>query len=290
MISSLLNPTLDELGFSLIEIIMVLVLLGVIGALSSLGLESFIQTYSATQDAQAKISSGQMALLRIAKEVIAIKDLDTTYSNGTQIAFTTVHNDADYSLKIYKSGSEIHLAESSPESHDNILADSVDALSFSYYLWDSDNASNPFQAASSPTWSSDRCQVNIHEANYKGSENKIKFEFTPTSYGHFTIMYDNSSSTVTSTDSSKEKAEIVTGATVCDYAYVYAPGRVGQTMCFFKVAIGGDPFTSKTDPSCSALPSMSVISGQTVTRIIKIGLKMSGMDELNIMVAPRNIE
>jgi len=280
----------NQQGFSLIEIIMVLILLSILGLVGSLGITSFVKTYVTTKKSNEMISDGQIALLRIAKELIALNVLDTGYSNLNQLGFSTIHNDNSFTYKIYLSSGELHLEELAPETHNDILAKSVESLNFTYYVWDSDNSTNPFQQAANPTWTADRCTITIQKSEYKSSDNKIKFEFSPTTYGHFNIMYDNNSSTVTTTDSSKEKAEITTvGATLCDYAYIYAPGRAGEPMCFFKIPVTGDPFTSKTDSSCYQLPAMSAISGRTVTRIIKIDLKMAEISPLSIMVIPRNI-
>ena len=263
----------DNKGFSLIEIIMVLVLLGIMGALGSVGLTSFIEIFSRSKQSNDAVSAGQIAILRIAKELIAVKDLHTNDSNSTKIKFTTTHNDGNYTIEIYKDANGV------VKLNGDKLVESVDSLEFEYYVWDSDCATTPF-LSETPLWTDDRCSISIAKATFDNDANTTTFEISSSNIdsiptNHFKIKFaDNTTTTQTSTPGDNETYTYTTMGDACQYAYLYDNNRTDKTMCFFKIAITGDS-TNNTTETCYNLPAMDTdITGHTVTRIIKVTLKL----------------
>ena len=90
----------NEHGFTLVEIICVLVILGLLGAFASIGYVRFIRLYSSIKDVDVAIQQGQIAMNRLFTEVTTIdktatikpfvldNDSATTYS--TPYKFTSL--------------------------------------------------------------------------------------------------------------------------------------------------------------------------------------------------------
>jgi prepilin-type N-terminal cleavage/methylation domain-containing protein len=67
-------------GFTLVEIICVLLILGILGSFASLGLSQMIKLYLAVKDTDAVIQQAQIAMNRLFLEVVAIdKSVGGTY-------------------------------------------------------------------------------------------------------------------------------------------------------------------------------------------------------------------
>lgn len=87
-------------GFSLIEIICVLVILGLLGAFASVGYVRFIRLYSSIKDVDVAIQQGQIAMNRLFTEVTTIDptatakpfvlDNDSTTVYSTPYKFTSL--------------------------------------------------------------------------------------------------------------------------------------------------------------------------------------------------------
>ncbi len=87
-------------GFSLVEIICVLVILGLLGAFASVGYVRFIRLYSSIKDVDVAIQQGQIAMNRLFTEVTTIDktatakpfvlDNSTTTTYSTPYKFTSL--------------------------------------------------------------------------------------------------------------------------------------------------------------------------------------------------------
>lgn len=121
----------NDKGFTLIEIIMVLVLLGIMGVGAGLGLSHVINGYLFTKEAAETMSKAQMALLRISKEFRVI----TSVSSGTVdvIVFTAQHGAGttqEYTLSLPTGTDELKLNDG---VNNDTLVDQVNSLVFKYY-------------------------------------------------------------------------------------------------------------------------------------------------------------
>lgn len=70
----------NRYGFSLVEIICVLVILGLLGSFASIGYVRFVRLYSSIKDVDVAIQQGQIAMNRLFTEVTTI---DTTATAKT---------------------------------------------------------------------------------------------------------------------------------------------------------------------------------------------------------------
>lgn len=87
-------------GFSLVEIICVLVILGLLGAFASVGYVRFIRLYSSIKDVDVAIQQGQIAMNRLFTEVTTIDktasakpfvlDTSATTAYSTPYKFTSL--------------------------------------------------------------------------------------------------------------------------------------------------------------------------------------------------------
>ena len=95
-----------EKGFTLIEIIVVLVLLGVMGAFLATGVSTAITGYLFTRDAAIKSQKAQLALARISRELLDMTSIDSApVSPYNVIAYSTSYGQ----FQIEKTGNLITL-------------------------------------------------------------------------------------------------------------------------------------------------------------------------------------
>ena len=118
-------------GFSLIEMILVMVLLGIMGAGASLGLSKVVSGFMTSRDSAALTAKGQLALLRLSREFRVLKSV--TASSATSIQFTALHGEGVSNSPTYTvstSGTTITLsAGGTPD----VLVDQVNSLALAYY-------------------------------------------------------------------------------------------------------------------------------------------------------------
>ena len=72
----------DQSGFTLIEIIVVIIILGVIGSLAGMGVSSLAQGFIAVRDTAETMGKGQMAVTRLVKEFGAIRSVTAAPTVG----------------------------------------------------------------------------------------------------------------------------------------------------------------------------------------------------------------
>jgi prepilin-type N-terminal cleavage/methylation domain-containing protein len=120
-----------QAGFSLVEMIAVLVLIGIMGAGAGFGISNIVNGFFLSRDAAATASKGQLALLRLSREFRVIKSVSS--GSATSIQFKAKHGNADVEDKTYtvtKSGSTITMNDGTTT---DILADQVNSLALVYY-------------------------------------------------------------------------------------------------------------------------------------------------------------
>ncbi len=134
----------QQAGFSLVEMIMVLLLLGVMGAGAGLGISTVVNVFLVSRDAAATAAKGQLALLRLSREFRVITAV--TSASATSIQFAALHGDGvTQSYTVAKSGDTIILNDG---VGNDILVDQVNSLTFAYY--------DTYGGAAQTTWTSAR--------------------------------------------------------------------------------------------------------------------------------------
>lgn len=146
-----LSSLKGQAGFSLIEMIVVFVLIGIMGAGAGLGLSNIVNGFLLSRDAAATASKGQLALLRLSREFRVIKSV--TNASATSIQFVAKHGDTDAQDKSYtvtKSGLTITMNDGAST---DILTDQVNALTLAYY--------DTYNGATQTTWSNSRKLIQV---------------------------------------------------------------------------------------------------------------------------------
>jgi len=112
-------------GFTLIEVIVSLVLLGIIGAIVGMGIANIAKSYFASSKNLDTAQKGTLVLSRLVKELSAVKSITT--ATATAITFTRYDNVTD---TIAISGANLLLTNNNIS---DILTDQVSAFTLTYY-------------------------------------------------------------------------------------------------------------------------------------------------------------
>lgn len=314
-----------EAGFSLIEIIMVLVLVGVMGSVGTLGLTTFIKNFNTSRQGTDTTSAAQMAILRIAKELVAISEVNSSASetNGTKIRFTTIHEGAtDRFFRIELTGTNINLIEyvdattTTPLSTD-LLVDNVAAFSLQYYDWISDNST--LSNTPTTTWSNDPCPTPFtlsagdFERKYcddasGDNRQRIRFDKDAANYSPPYILYyggveygfclENGDEYRVSDDTpvpadcdDAHHENIESDIPYYDSFYIYPASNPDCYNTYTLEQDPGDECTSIGDPADNLPSSIPGLSGSPdKSSLIEVNLQMDGLNEpFTISVAPRNL-
>ena len=81
---------MDQKGFTLIEIIMVLILLGIMGTMAGLGIVTFTNSFILSRQAADVTGKARPAMLRLQKEFLRINSV--TAATGTSITYDLEYN------------------------------------------------------------------------------------------------------------------------------------------------------------------------------------------------------
>ncbi len=141
----------DQAGFSLIEIITVLLLLGIMGVGAGFGISNIVDGFFLSRDAVATAAKGQLVLLRLSREFRVIKSVAA--ASATSIQFVAKHGDTDAEDQGYtvtQSGATITMNDGATT---DILADQVNSLVLAYY--------DTFDGAAQTTWATSRRVIQV---------------------------------------------------------------------------------------------------------------------------------
>lgn len=131
-------------GFSLIEMIMVMVLLGIMGAGAGLGISKVVDGFMTSRDSAALTAKGQLALLRLSREFRVLTSV--TSATATSIQFVALHGDGiSQTYTVSKSGATITLNDG---VDNDVLVDKVNSLALAYY--------DTYNGGAQTTWTSAR--------------------------------------------------------------------------------------------------------------------------------------
>jgi prepilin-type N-terminal cleavage/methylation domain-containing protein len=125
-------------GFTLIEIIIVITILGIIAGVVGFILLSTIDAWTFKFNRFELLSDGRLAMNRMLREIREIKDLTSvTTASSSQFRFTNVNDvDVTYSL----SSTNLNRTE---DGTANVLAGNVSSITFTYYDANGDVISIP---------------------------------------------------------------------------------------------------------------------------------------------------
>lgn len=139
------NPIKNSEGFSLFELIVVMMLTGLLASIAGMGIAWSMRGYTTARENVAISQKAQLAFLRIHKELSLLSDikLDTTGngSSNTCIIYKAERLSPHYRIIRYDSGSNTlaYLSDAActtcacPGVSDHILADNLDSAEIKYF-------------------------------------------------------------------------------------------------------------------------------------------------------------
>jgi len=119
---------LNKKGFTLLEIIISLVLVGIVTAVIGVSSNYLVNSFLFSGKNADTLLKGQVAMARMAKELNNIKTVYVASTNGTQIKFTSYRDAVAVDHLISWGGSGTNLLFDG-----DILADQVSSFSLAYY-------------------------------------------------------------------------------------------------------------------------------------------------------------
>jgi prepilin-type N-terminal cleavage/methylation domain-containing protein len=134
----------EKAGFSLLELILVLALLGIIGLVGTMGFVRFSQGFVFARDTTAITAKGQLAMMRLTKEMQSLSAASTT--TPTRIAFTALRGGVDENHEAQLVGTNLFF-------DNQVLVDRVSGLVLSYHTEYDSGAT---------AWSADIRLIDIH--------------------------------------------------------------------------------------------------------------------------------
>jgi prepilin-type N-terminal cleavage/methylation domain-containing protein len=115
-------------GFTLIELVMVIVILAIITGMSSLLLSQGFNAFFTSEDVLDAQWQGQIAIQRMARDIQLIRSpADISTATSSQLSYTDINNN---SISYTLSGSNLTLTKNSSAQ---VLAEGVNSLTFTYY-------------------------------------------------------------------------------------------------------------------------------------------------------------
>ena len=121
-------------GFTLIEVILVLILLGIVSAIAGMGLVVLAQGYVFANLNATMVEKGQTAITRIVKE---LGDCTITAGNATSVTFRRRSDGTSHTLSWAGTpGGPLLLSD--PNNNNDVLTDNVRSFALVYY----DNGGN----------------------------------------------------------------------------------------------------------------------------------------------------
>jgi len=148
---------LNQDGFTLIEIIISLVLVGIIAIFSAMGVSSIVEGFLITRANAETTQKGQLAMARLLREFVCITSVDPVTSSPTSIIFTS-----------YKQGiAGVHVVSWTADTltlDGDILTDNVAGFDLGYL--------DSYSGAKQGTWASSRRMIQI-TLSLKGANNAV---------------------------------------------------------------------------------------------------------------------
>ena len=120
--------TLNKQGFTLIEIIVSILLLGIVAVVIGRETVNMVDSFISARTNAATLQKGQTAITRIQKELNNVKTvyIDPAKTNGTKITFTSYKDAIEHTISWGGSGTDLLL-------DGIVLTDKVSSFSLAYY-------------------------------------------------------------------------------------------------------------------------------------------------------------
>ncbi len=131
-----------EKGFTLIEIIVSLVLLGIVALIAGMGFVTVIRGYVFAKMNAEMVAKGQTAITRMVKE---LGDCSITAGTGTSVTFTRPNDATAYTFSWAGAGNPLLLGDSTGSA--DTLTDRVNNFTLNYYNNSGTELSLPLSAA-----------------------------------------------------------------------------------------------------------------------------------------------
>src|SRR4030042_134696 len=124
----------DEKGFTLIEVIVTLVLVGITAALAGMWIVSVANGYIFTKMNANTVQKAQLAMTRLAKEFAAIQSVNASTTNDTQITYTRADaSGSQVSVNVSSTGNAVKILQMDVNNTgNNTLTDAVKTFTLEY--------------------------------------------------------------------------------------------------------------------------------------------------------------
>ncbi len=142
-------------GFTLIEMIVVLILVGIIAAAAGLGMVQAVQGMVFTKMNAVTVQKGQLAMTKLVKEFnnISAVDPDPANTNASKITFTSYKAGVSGSHTAGFAGSAVTFGPNLALNANDIMTDQVSSFTLNYY--------DSYDSVGATTWQSSRRIIEI---------------------------------------------------------------------------------------------------------------------------------
>lgn len=278
-------------GFTLVELIASLVLASIIGTIGSIGVSSFSKYYMISIENSQVAGSAQLALLRIAKEILVINSVSS--SSATSISFRSQHDAAtERNFTLALNGDNLELTDAAAGTTD-ILISNVAGFNLEYYNWNFDLPDPLVPSSSWVNWPSAQfpLALDIEKAEYDSGTDELDIHFKDVVNGNsrdFRLTYagsDNDCAWVV------DKYECVVDTTVCyNTVHIWATSDSGGGGTHSLIEVPLNPLCTVEGPDPQANNAAPPLTGSGGTKLIKVTLALTGSNTpFTIMAGPRNI-
>ena len=157
VMKKILLKGLNQKGFTLIEIIISLILVGIIAAFSAMGVTSIVDGFLITKMNAETAQKGQLTMMRLVKEFSCITSIDQAASDPTSITYTSYKQGAAGLHVVSWTGDTLTLDS-------DILTDNVASFDLGYF--------DSYNGAKQGAWSSSKKMIQI-TLNLTGANNAV---------------------------------------------------------------------------------------------------------------------
>jgi len=120
-----------ESGFTLIEIIITLVIVGIMAAIAGMGIVSGVKGYMLAKGNADITQRSQMALARVSRELMEL--VDVTTAQPPQVTYSRFDGGSIIEQTIYLDSGSVKIASGSTPSGGDTIVDDVGSFTLTYY-------------------------------------------------------------------------------------------------------------------------------------------------------------